>query len=117
MIKLPISRTNLAGKRRFVFYLNDIVNHINHLTNDNNQGDKSCREISVARLQYILKIVKLRENQDYIYVPNRDDTALNLSATQALLIIYGDSTASFAEREATWTMYHQITDFIQGVKS
>lgn len=117
MTKLPIARTHIAGKRRFVIYLGDIVNHINRLTDDNNQGDKSCREISVSRLQYILDTVKLRQTQDYIYVPNRKDTALNLSATQALLIIYGDSTASSAEQEATWTMFHQITDFIQGVKS
>lgn len=116
MSKLPIARTHIAGKRRFVFYLSDIVKHINNLTNDNNPHDKSCREVSVERLRDIVKTVKLRGQQDYIYVPNRDDTALNLSATQALLIIYGDNTASYAEHEAAWTMFHQITDFIQGVK-
>lgn len=116
MTKLPIKRANLNGKRRFVVYLSDIVNYIKDLTTGQKIDDEQCRLISIGQLKYILQTAKLRADIDYIYVPSNDDIALNIAATQAVLVLYGKITENCYEQQATWTMFNHLTDFVQGLK-
>lgn len=47
MSKLPIKRALINGKRRFVVYLFDLVDHLEELTD----YDKSCRDELVETLK------------------------------------------------------------------
>ena len=130
MSKLPIKRALINGKRRFVVYLFDLVDHLEELTD----YDKSCRDELVETLKDMIKEGKFRDNIDWTYNAKRNEPALTLSSTQILLARYADlrsqkatATQSNTEQPTTaqsndlnkivWDVIHQITDFIQGVKS
>jgi hypothetical protein len=129
MSKLPIKRALINGKRRFVVYLFDLVDHLEELTD----YDKSCRDELVETLKDMIKEGKFRDNIDWTYNAKRREIALTLSSTQILLARYADlmsqkatATQSNTEQPTTaqsndlnkivWDVIHQITDFIQGVK-
>ena len=129
MSKLPIKRALINGKRRFVVYLFDLVDHLEELTD----YDKSCRDELVETLKDMIKEGKFRDNIDWTYNAKRYEPALTLSSTQILLARYADlmsqkatATQSNTEQPTTaqsndlnkivWDVIHQITDFIQGVK-
>jgi hypothetical protein len=130
MSKLPIKRALINGKRRFVVYLFDLVDHLEELTD----YDKSCRDKLVETLKDMIKEGKFRDNIDWTYNAKRHEIALTLSSTQILLARYADlmsqkatATQSNTEQPTTaqsndlnkivWDVIHQITDFIQGIKS
>ena len=130
MSKLPIKRALINGKRRFVVYLFDLVDHLEELTD----YDKSCRDELVETLKDMIKEGKFRDNIDWTYNAKRYEPALTLSSTQILLARYADlmsqkatATQSNTEQPTTaqsndlnkivWDVIHQITDFIQGIKS
>ena len=130
MSKLPIKRALINGKRRFVVYLFDLVDHLEELTD----YDKSCRDELVETLKDMIKEGRFRDNIDWTYNAKRYEPALTLSSTQILLAKYADlmsqkatATQSNTEQPTTaqsndlnkivWDVIHQITDFIQGIKS
>lgn len=130
MSKLLIKRALINGKRRFVVYLFDLVDHLEELTD----YDKSCRDELVETLKDMIKEGKFRDNIDWTYNAKRYEPALTLSSTQILLARYADlmsqkatATQSNTEQPTTaqsndlnkivWDVIHQITDFIQGIKS
>lgn len=130
MSKLPIKRALINGKRRFVVYLFDLVDHLEELTD----YDKSCRDELVETLKDMIKEGKFRDSIDWTYNAKRHEIALTLSSTQILLARYADlmsqkatATQSKTEQPTTaqsndlnkivWDVIHQITDFIQGIKS
>lgn len=130
MSKLPIKRALINGKRRFVVYLFDLVDHLEELTD----YDKSCRDELVETLKDMIKEGKFRDNIDWTHNAKRHEIALTLSSTQILLARYADlmsqkatATQSKTEQPTTaqsndlnkivWDVIHQITDFIQGIKS
>ena len=130
MSKLPIKRALINGKRRFVVYLFDLVDHLEELTD----YDKSCRDELVETLKDMIKEGKFRDNIDWTCNAKRHEIALTLSSTQILLARYADlmsqkatATQSNTEQPTTaqsndlnkivWDVIHQITDFIQGIKS
>jgi hypothetical protein len=82
----------------------------------------------------MIKEGKFRDNIDWTYNAKRHEIALTLSSTQILLARYADlmsqkatATQSNTEQPTTaqsndlnkivWDVIHQITDFIQGIKS
>ena len=81
MSKLPIKRALINGKRRFVVYLFDLVDHLEELTD----YDKSCRDELVETLKDMIKEGKFRDNIDWTYNAKRHEIALTLSSTQILL--------------------------------
>ena len=86
MSKLPIKRALINGKRRFVVYLFDLVDHLEELTD----YDKSCRDELVETLKDMIKEGKFRDNIDWTYNAKRHEIALTLSSTQILQAIFAD---------------------------
>lgn len=67
MSKLHIKRALINGKRRFVVYLFDLVDHLEELTD----YDKSCRDELVETLKDMIKEGKFRDNIDWTYNAKR----------------------------------------------
>lgn len=95
MDKLPISRAQLAGKRRIVIYITDLANYSG---------------IVPSILYSELHDSKLRQGIDYAYHPKKEDFALSLAAAQAVLLGY--KLWGSADIDAAWRAWHAISDFI-----
>lgn len=95
MDKLPISRAQLAGKRRIVIYIGDLANYSG---------------LAPSILYNELHDSKLRQGIDYVYHPKKEDFALSLAAAQAVLLGY--QLWGSADITAAWQTWHAISDFI-----
>lgn len=93
---LPITRANLAGKRRYAIYIDKLADY---------------SEIPLSLLIEELKASKLRQHIDWAYNPNKESYALSLASAQAIIIT---SLVRAAEHSLAWQTWHAITDHIQG---
>lgn len=118
MTRLPITRANINGKRRFVCYQFDLIEYLA-------VSDVNCRFEIIETLKQLIKEGKLRDNIDWTYHTKRQDIALTLSSTQILLAIYATQIPKEQPQRANhqknaeivWHVINKITDFLQGIKA
>lgn len=96
--KLPISRYNLAGKRRMVIYLTDLANY---------------SQINHSILHQELLDSQLRENTDWVFNPKTKDIALSLASAQAIVLT--SNHRANTDKTSAWHTWHAIIDYIQGI--
>lgn len=96
-MKLPISRYNLAGKRRMVIYIYDLAEY------SNIEHHILCKALSQS---------ELREKIDWAYNPKIKDIALSLASAQALILTTNKDNT---DKTTAWHTWHAITDIIQGI--